>query len=177
MEQSCLSPHDGSRCDAPAVDGRPHADAAGARWCVGDVWDTAVVAVEGPLLATGTPVTIIGLKHPQQVVQATIARRLDRSDLMAKHSLSGPFYEVRTEAASPRPDLGVVIVGRATARTSQDSVSVRIDGGGAELRVRSCTSSEGLHLTVWLGIPLQSARLWHQVPLSRLRHRTHLHAG
>ena len=30
-----------------------------------------------------------------------------------------------------------------------------------DARVRSCTSIEGLHLTIWSGTPLTSTRLWH----------------
>jgi len=36
-----------------------------------------------------------------------------------------------------------------------------LDGNGTPEGFRSCTSSEGLHLTVWYGEPLATARLWH----------------
>ncbi len=36
-----------------------------------------------------------------------------------------------------------------------------IDGDGRPETFRSCASGEGLHMTVWSGEPLASARLWH----------------
>ncbi|MGH6927363.1 MAG: hypothetical protein ACREEV_03520 [Dongiaceae bacterium] len=36
-----------------------------------------------------------------------------------------------------------------------------LDGNGTLEGFRSCASGEGLHLTVWYGEPLSTARLWH----------------
>jgi hypothetical protein len=36
-----------------------------------------------------------------------------------------------------------------------------LDGDGTLEGFRSCASGEGLHLTVWYGEPLSTARLWH----------------
>jgi hypothetical protein len=36
-----------------------------------------------------------------------------------------------------------------------------LDGNGTPEGFRTCASGEGLHLTVWYGEPLATARLWH----------------
>ena len=55
-------------------------------------------------------------------------------------------------AAASSPD---VVVGADQARLD-------VDGDGALETLRVCTSSEGLHLTVWTEQGLAGARLWHR---------------
>jgi hypothetical protein len=121
-----------------------------------------ILAMEGPRLAVGSPLTVVAIEDPQQASRATIVRQVADSDVMAKHDMPGPFYELAAEPGSePLPNLAVVILGRAHAAQVGDAVTLRLDDPPMNLRVRSCTSSEGLHLTLWAGTPLKSRRLWH----------------
>jgi hypothetical protein len=43
-----------------------------------------------------------------------------------------------------------------------DSVTADVDGDGTPESFRSCASSEGLHLTVWSGKPLEGKLRWHE---------------
>lgn len=56
----------------------------------------------------------------------------------------------------------VALVGGTTAFIVEDTLlQVDLDADGQSETFRSCTSQEGLHLTLWDGDPLSSARIWH----------------
>jgi hypothetical protein len=81
---------------------------------------------------------------------------------MARHSTPGPYYLLAPETGSALPEgLGVAVQGRPAVRVVGGLVRLRLSDRIREARIRSCTSNEGLHLTVWSGVPLSSRRLWH----------------
>ena len=121
-----------------------------------------VMALAGPVLSTDTPVTLVTLEHAQQVCRAVLARRLSDSETLARHQIPGPYYEVVPElGAQPLPDLAIAIVGRSRVERAGSTVTLRVGNPPVRVRARSCASSEGLHLTLWAGVPLEGARLWH----------------
>lgn len=73
-------------------------------------------------------------------------------------------YEVVVDG-SPL-DVGVVYFGvvapAASFRVAGHRVEADLDGDGAPERFRICTSMEGLHLTVWSGVPLTGTPRWHR---------------
>jgi len=83
--------------------------------------------------------------------------------VMAKHNIPGPYYSLTLEdGAKDLPDLAVAVLGRPAITRVAEGMSLRLGTQYPAVRVRSCASSEGLHLTLWSGVPLQSERLWHQ---------------
>jgi hypothetical protein len=58
-------------------------------------------------------------------------------------------------------EVAVAIVGESKARSVGGAVSLDVGKQYPNVRVRTCTSSEGLHLTLWSGQPLKGRRLWH----------------
>ena len=84
-------------------------------------------------------------------------------------------YEVQVDG--PPPEIGVVYFGvvapAARFGVADDRIEADLDGDDTPERFRICTSMEGLHLTVWSGVPLASARRW-QLPISRLRPGAHV---
>jgi hypothetical protein len=81
---------------------------------------------------------------------------------MAEHDTPGPYYLLAPEAGDELPPgLGVAVAGRPAVRTAGHEVRLHLSDRIREARVRSCTSSEGLHLTLWSGVPLRTSRLWH----------------
>jgi hypothetical protein len=56
----------------------------------------------------------------------------------------------------------ILVSGTATLNYHDGRLQTDLNGDGAPETFRSCTSNEGLHLTLWAGTPLQSARLWHR---------------
>lgn len=67
---------------------------------------------------------------------------LDPGDVAADVTLAFGIIEVAPDVASSGTQLDV-------------------DGNGTPEGFRTCASGEGLHLTVWYGEPLVTARLWH----------------
>ena len=72
-----------------------------------------------------------------------------------------PHYSVRPFGSDPT--VWIAIAGKPDTREIRPGVvAVRLSAAQPDAQVRSCTSTEGLHLTVWAGAPLRSRRLWHQ---------------
>lgn len=73
-------------------------------------------------------------------------------------------YEVLVDG--PPPEIGVVYFGvvapAARFDVADDRIEADLDGDDTPERFRICTSMEGLHLTVWSGVPLASPRRWHR---------------
>lgn len=56
----------------------------------------------------------------------------------------------------------VAVVGGTARLVYRDgTLHMDLDGDGAPQTFRGCTSREGIHLTLWSGVPLESERLWH----------------
>jgi len=120
-----------------------------------------VLALAGNALTSGTAVTLVTIDSPQEVSQGVITKPLAHSEIMAKHLAPGPYYEITPASGTTTlPDFAVAILGRLKTERRGAAVAIRF-GKSAGIRVRGCTSSEGLHLTLWTGEPLKSTRLWH----------------
>ncbi len=122
---------------------------------------SGVLALAGAALPAGTAVTLVTIDSPQEVSYGVITKPLADSEIMAKHLAPGPYYQIASASGTTTlPDLAVAILGRLEAERGGAAVAIRF-GRSADIRVRGCTSSEGLHLTLWAGEPLKSTRLWH----------------
>ena len=72
-----------------------------------------------------------------------------------------PLTMVRGQASGGAFYFAVVAAPRdVTIRGSR--LFTDLDGNGRLETYRACTSSEGVHLTIWAGEPLRSRRLWHR---------------
>jgi hypothetical protein len=108
-----------------------------------------------------------------QFVAASMPQTVGRAQLSARASSCGALFQDTTDFAyygativNGTLDEGLPAV--ALARVSRpltlaDSVvALDIDGDGKVDTVRSCTSTEGVHLTVWDGAPATGRREWHR---------------
>lgn len=120
------------------------------------------LAMPGAPLPTGSPVTLVTPDEPQEVYRAVVARSVVKCEGMTPHDMPPPYYRLAPEVVgAPLPGLSVAVLGRPGALVVAGEVRLDLGTGRLEARVRSCTSSEGLHLTVWSSAPLKSKRLWH----------------
>lgn len=122
------------------------------------------VAMPAPALMPGTTLTLIDLDARQSPVVATIVRRVPGCDRLERALIPEPFYvaEVTTSTTSDSGTVWVAFSGRLkTHRLGSGPLMVQVSAAYPNAQVRSCTSREGLHLTVWSGTPLKSQRLWH----------------
>jgi hypothetical protein len=120
------------------------------------------LALPGPALGAGSPVALVTSGQRQRLYRLVTVRAVRECPVMAKHNTPGPYYLLAPETGSALPQgLGVAVQGRPTVRVVGGQVRLRLSDRIREARIRSCTSNEGLHLTVWAGVPLSTRRLWH----------------
>jgi hypothetical protein len=120
------------------------------------------LAIGAPTLQRGAVVTLVEPEPPQSARRATVAERVTACDAFSKSDMAGPFYRLDVPGGASAFHLAVAFVG-AVSRTpvGVDAIVVHLSAAYPRVRVRSCTSSEGVHLTAWAGVPLESRRLWH----------------
>ena len=119
------------------------------------------VAIPGPRLSPGAAVTLVQVHPPQSATVVRIALPIGMCDTLERATIAGRFYLV-TPPANATLENGpwIAIRGRLPVRQRAGSVSIDLGTASHDAHVRSCTSTEGVHLTLWAGAPLKSTRLW-----------------
>jgi hypothetical protein len=65
-----------------------------------------VLAIEGPILARDSIITLVTIDNPQKVSWVAVADQLTNSEVMERHVVPGPYYTVTaTPASNPLPSL------------------------------------------------------------------------
>ena len=125
--------------------------------------------IQNPHLSDGTRLSLIVPHKPQRVASAAIEEKVAQS--CSRNPDTDPnasFYWLKlvgknkpvNGSESLSPAIGIVdpkkpvFVKRGIAKGD-------LDGDGTMEFFRICTSSEGNHLTVWSGKPLQGRKRWH----------------
>jgi hypothetical protein len=140
--------------------------AAGPSIGVGSVSERgdACAAMPGPRWAPGSLLTLVQPDPPQSRLTATVEDVVTSCGRLERAMVPGPYY--RLGHLSTNPESGTIWVAFGGNLRSQPSrtgaIVLRLDASYPNLQVRSCTSREGVHLTVWMGPPLRSRRLWHE---------------
>jgi hypothetical protein len=127
------------------------------------------LAIANSTLATGVNVTLVSPHRPQATARARIIQRAATtcspnpaasdglSFCLVKLVKSDPRFDRHDQPLSP----GIAIVGAPLKFTSRaGTVSIDVDGDGRREYFRTCTSNEGVHLTVWTGLPLKGKPRW-----------------
>ena len=123
------------------------------------------VAMLRPVLAPGATLTLVRPDSPQAVLVVTIVQPAPGCEPLERALVPGPYYLASrpTATAADSTTLWVALSGRGGTRDTGDGTIVtQLSPAYPDAQVRSCTSQEGLHLTMWSGVPLTSQRLWHQ---------------
>ena len=118
----------------------------------------------GQRLAAGSVVTLVQANQRQSVVTAVIDRSVVSCDEPNLSMIEGHRYTLSGLSLTPEgASVWIALPGRIVSREIPGGqISLRLDERYPNVRVRLCTSSEGLHLTAWAGEPLKTRRLWHQ---------------
>jgi hypothetical protein len=120
--------------------------------------------IPNPSLAAGQTFQFIGSDRPPTTGQAEITGKAPQGCTPEDGSQPGlTHYRFKTVSGSlPRavPAFGLVNF-KGALTPSPAGVGADLNGDGHASTFRSCTSTEGVHLTVWAGKPLESRRLWH----------------
>jgi len=126
---------------------------------------TICLTIANSNLPAGQTVSLVVLTPRQSVAQAKILRALPNGCQNPEPAADGQaFYElclVKGTLPSVAPAIAVVNPAQPL-RSSGNFVVADLDGDHRLEYFRQCTSSEGVHLTVWAGKPLSGKRLWHE---------------
>lgn len=118
-------------------------------------------ALPGPAVAAGEWVTIVKTTVPQVVEVIEVGHLAPTCEPLERAGIDGPYYAARQELRPVHRDLWVAFRGKPVVRVSEGTARVRLNPAAPAAQLRSCASSEGLHLTVWAERPLRSRRIWH----------------
>ena len=107
------------------------------------------------------PISLVILGKQQRVVERSIMKKLETS--CSRNSETAPgasFYAF--QIGEEHFDPAIAVVGfTGDFKIKNGKIRADLNGDGTAESFRSCTSSEGLHLTVWAGEPLITKRMWH----------------
>ena len=111
----------------------------------------------------GSVVTLVSTGSPQTTVTATVEESV-ASCGPKERSGPGPYFRLRPRAPVPEwLTVWVAFTGELASKVMTGGrVSVRLSAAYPAVQLHECTSSEGVHYTVWAGEPLTSRRLWHK---------------
>lgn len=112
-------------------------------------------------LQAGDIVTLVVPSQPQSVVEAEIAGAAESGCPGAKDSdLSA--YQLKIIKGTVPNFMPLIAIAGKSAKFRLNHRSVYANYKGKRNSFRTCTSADGVHLTVWEGKPLEGTRLWHQ---------------
>jgi hypothetical protein len=115
-------------------------------------------------LSPGQRVQFITATTPQAAGEAEILVKADETCKDSGQDQSSVIhYSLKTTQGALRraaPAFAIANFSRALTPT-ETGMAADLDGDGQLESFRACTSSEGVHLTVWKGKPLEGLRKWH----------------
>jgi hypothetical protein len=124
----------------------------------------ACIDIANPSLTDGQPIQFVGANQPPATGQAVVSGKAVQSCTPGDGNQPGLFhYRFKIASGSlPNAVPAFALVNFKGALVRGDSgITADLNGDGHADTFRSCTSTEGVHLTVWAGKPLESRRLWH----------------
>jgi hypothetical protein len=115
-------------------------------------------------LAPGQRVQFVTSTNPQTAGEAEIVRKADDTCKDSGQGQPGmssySFKVIRGSLQMGAPAFAIANSNKPVTATA-NGVAVELEGDGQMAYFRACTSTEGLHLTVWKGKPLTGVRKWH----------------
>jgi hypothetical protein len=127
--------------------------------------DKICLYISDDSLRPGTHLTLVLPSLPQSIVAAEVQQPADTACArMDETNASGQRYEIRLLGPALPPSMPVIAVSEFSGRFRMRGqyVTADLDRDGKPEYFRFCTTSEGVHLTVWTGRPLQGKRRWSQ---------------
>ncbi len=121
------------------------------------------LAIKNNNLKEGDEVSVVFREKPQSVIMAKIQNKLSSScSRNTEVGLGDSFYLLKLSKAADEIvyiAFGLISSNKVTVKSGLASID--LDGDRKAEYFRSCTSMEGVHLTVWTGKPLIGKRIWH----------------
>jgi hypothetical protein len=123
------------------------------------------LAIHRRSFVAGSRITLVLLQDTQSIAEAEVLRPADNAcPSPDEGDRDLRRYEIRMLKGSLELSTLAIAVFASSRPFSKhgNSVTADVDGDGTPESFRSCASSEGLHLTVWSGKPLEGKLRWHQ---------------
>jgi hypothetical protein len=123
------------------------------------------VAIHNANVAPSTPVTLVSPMAPQTFIQAEITGSSQSACPITKEvDTTVSNYDIRVSQGSvPKLTPLIAVLGASApfSMAPNNSVQADLDQNGKLKSFRACSGSDGIHLTVWSGNPLDGTMLWH----------------
>lgn len=122
--------------------------------------ESACLAIGNPSLAPNVRVHVVDTAQQHDFPAAIVGARPS----CAEKSPGTYGYEIRFEGERlPAPAVGIAVVGGGASFGRRGAeLAADIDHDQRQEFFRTCTSSEGVHATIWSEVPLTGPRRWHQ---------------
>jgi hypothetical protein len=126
----------------------------------------ACVAIKNGALSRNSPVTLVLPVSPQRFVEAQISGpRPSPCPITQEVAPEMSNYEISLPKSLNIPELTPLIAVVGTAASSSfllENIGVQadLDQTHAKNMFRACGANDGIHLTVWRGIPVTGTRVW-----------------
>ncbi len=129
-----------------------------------DKADRTCLDIRNATLVPGQKIQFVNAGTPQTTGEAEILRKVEQACTVTDQNQPGLYhYEfkvIRGSLEKSAPAFALTDFA-GTFTVAETGVTADLDGDGRTESFRSCTSSEGVHLTVWKGKPLKGRRKWH----------------
>lgn len=127
--------------------------------------DRTCMAIQNPNIATGSPVTLVSAMPPETFTQAEVTGPAKTACPITKEvDPTVSSYELRVPQGPPQkltPMIAVLGPSGPFSMGPNNNVQADLDQNGKTETFRTCSSNNGIHLTVWFGNPLDGTLLWH----------------
>jgi hypothetical protein len=123
-------------------------------------------AIKNATIQAGSPVTLVLPQSPQSFIEATISGPSPEACPITQDVVPGVSnVEISLPATSNVPKLTPMIAVLGTAVSNgflleNISVQADLDQNHSSETFRACGANDGIHLTVWRGVPVTGTRLW-----------------
>jgi hypothetical protein len=118
------------------------------------------LSIGNATLSANAPVSLITPSQPQSVADGVVTGPGPGCP-GADPDQPGYALHIQRGKVEDNLELIAVIGGPKLSVTDHGEVIGDLDNDAQKETFRSCTSAEGVHLTVWKGQPLQGVRIWH----------------
>lgn len=119
-------------------------------------------------VAAGDAVTLVGAEPEPWSAVVTVQRELETcavldDAMIGDAAIPGPYYELSAAPAGVDPDswVAIAVPGRPPLHRSESGFTAELDGRAPREHFHICASYEGLHLTIWSGLPYKGQRRAH----------------
>jgi len=124
------------------------------------------VAIRNGALQGNSPVTLVLTASPQRFIEAKVPGPAASPCPITKEAAPETSnYEISLPASSNVPELTpmIAVAGSGAASSfllENISVQANLDQTHTKNTFRACGANDGIHLTVWRGIPVTGTRVW-----------------